>query len=138
MITRMQVTTMGPCPPLQIARRALALGLGAMLLSLTQGCIYRMPIQQGNHIDQSVVAQVKPGMTHAQVRYLLGTPMVPGAFDKDRWDYDYYLKLRRLPKPMQTHVTVYFKNELVERVVSDAMGDPAEPVSPLPVAASGA
>ena len=138
MITLMQVTTMGRRPPLRIARRVLGLSLAALLLSLMQGCVYRMPIQQGNHIDQSVVSQVKPGMTHTQVRYLLGTPMVPGAFDKDRWDYDYYLKLRRLPKPMQTHVTVYFKNDLVERVVSDAMGDPAEPVSPLPVTAPGA
>ena len=138
MITRMQVTTMGRCPPLRIARRALALSLGALLLTLTQGCIYRMPIQQGNHLDQSVVAQVKPGMTHAQVRYLLGTPMVPGAFDNERWDYDYYLKLRHLRTPLQTHVTVFFKNDVVERVVSDAMGDPAEPVSPLPVTAPGA
>ncbi len=32
-------------------------------------------------------------MTRAQVRYLLGTPMVPGGFDNDRWDYDYYLKI---------------------------------------------
>jgi outer membrane protein assembly factor BamE len=111
MITRMQVTTMGRRSPLRIARRA-GLSLGVLLLSLTQSCIYRMPIQQGNHIDQSVVSQVKPGMTHAQVRYLLGTPMVPGAFANDRWDYDYYLKLRRLHKPMQTHVTVYFKNDL--------------------------
>ena len=84
MITRMQVTTTGRRPPPRFVRCALALSLGALLLSLTQGCIYRMPIQQGNHLDQSVVAQVKPGMTHAQVRYLLGTPMVPGAFASDR------------------------------------------------------
>ncbi len=38
-------------------------------------------------------------MTRAQVRYLLGTPMVPGGFDNDRWDYDYYLKLRQLHAP---------------------------------------
>lgn len=136
-MTHMQVTTMGRCSPLRIARRA-GLSLGVLLLVLTQGCIYRMPIQQGNHIDQSVVSQVKPGMTHAQVRYLLGTPMVPGAFAKDRWDYDYYLKMRHLRKPQRAHVTVFFKNELVERVVSDAMGDPAEPVSTRPVTSPGA
>ena len=68
--------------------------LGARLL--TTACVYRMPIQQGNYLDPAVIAQVKPGMTHSQVRYLLGTPMVPGAFDNARWDYDYYLKTRRL------------------------------------------
>ena len=136
-MTHMQVTTMGRCSPQRIARRA-GLSLGVLWLVLTQGCIYRMPIQQGNHIDQSVVAQVKPGMTHAQVRYLLGTPMVPGAFANERWDYDYYLKMRHLRKPQRAHVTVFFKNELVERVVSDAMGDPAEPVSTRPVTSPGA
>ena len=47
----------------------------------------------------AALAQVKPGMTRAQVRYLLGTPQVPGAFDKDRWDYDYYLKISHTSKP---------------------------------------
>ena len=47
---------------------------------LLSGCVYRMPIQQGNYLDPAVDAQVKPGMTHSQVRYLLGTPMVPGGF----------------------------------------------------------
>ena len=31
-------------------------------------------------------------MTRTQVRYLLGTPMVPDLFDKDRWDYLYYFQ----------------------------------------------
>ena len=39
-------------------------------------------------------------MTRSQVRYLLGTPMVPAIFDKDRWDYLYYFKIgQRLHKP---------------------------------------
>lgn len=137
MITLMQVTTTGRRPPPRFVSCALALGLGALLLGLAQGCVYRMPIQQGNHIDQSVVSQVKPGMTHAQVRYLLGTPMVPGAFANDRWDYDYYLKTRRLHSPKRAHVTVFFSNDVVERVSSDALGDPAEPVSKRPVTAPG-
>ena len=58
-----------------------------------------MPIQQGNYLDPAAIAQVKAGMTHSQVRYLLGTPMVPGGFDNSRWDYDYYLKTRRLQSP---------------------------------------
>ena len=129
---------MGRRSPLRISRRALGLSLGALLLGLAQGCVYRMPIQQGNHIDQSVVSQVKPGMTHTQVRYLLGTPMVPGAFATDRWDYDYYLKMRHLHTPQRAHVTVFFKDDLVERVSSDARGDPAEPVSKRPVTSPGA
>ena len=29
-------------------------------------------------------------MTRSQVRFLLGTPMVPDAFDDSRWDYYYF------------------------------------------------
>ncbi len=63
---------------LQVRRtpwRALAAAAAVLAAS---GCVYRMPIQQGNYLDPVVIAQVKPGMTHSQVRYLLGTPMVPG------------------------------------------------------------
>ncbi len=58
-------------------------------------------------------------MTHSQVRGLLGTPMVPGAFDDSRWDYDYYLKTRRLQNPARGHVVIYFQDSLVARVDSN-------------------
>jgi outer membrane protein assembly factor BamE len=107
------------------------------------GCVYRMPIQQGNYLDPVVIAQIKPGMTHSQVRYLLGTPMVPGAFDNARWDYDYYLKTQRLHNPGRGHVAVFFTNDLVSRVDSDVTKAPLAPISvrgataPEPRAAGG-
>ncbi|MFT3905264.1 MAG: outer membrane protein assembly factor BamE [Steroidobacteraceae bacterium] len=82
------------------------------------GCVYRMPIQQGNYIDPKAIEQVKPGMTRSQVRFLLGTPMTPVAFDNSRWDYDYFLKARRLRTPAKGHATVYFKEDVVDRVDS--------------------
>src|ERR1700687_3571582 len=94
------------------------------------GCLYRMAIQQGNYLDPAAIAQVKVGMTHSQVHYLLGTPMVPGGFDDTRWDYDYYLKMRRLQTPRRSHVVVYFENNLVARVDSDVKFAPFTPVSP--------
>jgi outer membrane protein assembly factor BamE len=93
-------------------------------------CVYRMPIQQGNFLDPVVIAQVKPGMTHSQVRYLLGTPMVPGGFDNSRWDYDYYLKTRRLQGPGRGHVAIFFANNLVSRVDSDVKTAPFAALSP--------
>jgi outer membrane protein assembly factor BamE (lipoprotein component of BamABCDE complex) len=105
---------------------------------LAAGCIYQMPIQQGNHLDAATVSQIKPGMTRVQVRYLLGTPMVPGMFERDRWDYDYYLKLRRLSKIVRGHVTVYFKGELVDHVDSDVNNNPREPVTDRKVTRPGA
>lgn len=127
MIVSMQIT---------ISRRLAALLLAAGTLAAT-GCVYHMPIQQGNHLDATTVAQVKAGMTRAQVRYLLGTPMVPGGFENDRWDYDYYLKLRHLQHPRRNHVVVYFHNDVVDHVDSDVKGNPAEHVSTKPINAPG-
>jgi outer membrane protein assembly factor BamE len=88
------------------------------LLVLAAGCLYRMPLQQGNLLEQDQISQLQTGMTRSQVLYLLGTPMVPPAFSNDRWDYYYsfddyrgYRETRRL--------TVWFKDEKVERIDSD-------------------
>jgi outer membrane protein assembly factor BamE len=93
----------------------------AICLVTVSGCVYEMPIQQGNFLDATTLVQVKKGMTRAQVRYLMGTPMVPGGFDNDRWDYQYYLKIRQLDHPRRARATVYFKNDLVDHVDSDVM-----------------
>ena len=106
-----------------VLTRGRALAMLALLCAL-DACVYRMPIQQGNYLDPAVIAQVKPGMTHSQVRYLLGTPMVPGAFDSGRWDYDYYLKNRRLQGPGRGHVSIFFTNNLVASVDSDVKSAP--------------
>ena len=91
-----------------------ALGLLASS-TLLCGCVYRMNIQQGNYLEGRTVDQLQVGMTRSQVRYLLGTPMVPDAFDKGRWDYLYYFKKGRLKRPEERHLIVWFKEEKVER-----------------------
>ena len=80
------------------------------------GCVYRINIQQGNFLDQAAVEQVKPGMTRSQVRYLLGTPMVSDPFNKERWDYIYYLKKGRSRHVDSRRVTVYFESDKVAKL----------------------
>src|SRR5580693_6065239 len=92
--------------------RGMALGL-VTAGTLASGCVYRMDIQQGNYLEGKTVDQLAVGMTRSQVRYLLGTPMVPDLFDKDRWDYLYYFQRGRLHRPEQRHVIVYFKDDKV-------------------------
>jgi outer membrane protein assembly factor BamE len=79
-------------------------------------CVYRINIQQGNFLDQKEVDQVKDGMTRSQVRYLLGTPMVADSFDKERWDYIYYLKKGRSRHIDSRRVTVYFDGDKVAKL----------------------
>ncbi len=94
------------------ASLALALCCGV----LSSACVYRINIQQGNFLDQAAVDQVKDGMTRSQVRYLLGTPMVADSFDKERWDYIYYLKKGRSGHIDSRRVTVYFDGDKVVKL----------------------
>ena len=88
-----------------------------MVLSLAaSACVYHINIQQGNFLDQAAVEQVKAGMTRSQVRYLLGTPMVADSFNKERWDYIYYLKKGRNSHVDSRRVTVYFDGDKVAKL----------------------
>jgi len=97
--------------------KILRTGLIAVGLALAAGgCVYRINIQQGNFLDQAAVDTVKAGMTRSQVRYLLGTPMVADSFNKERWDYIYYLKKGRTRHVDSRRVTVYFDGDKVARL----------------------
>ncbi|HKV96995.1 MAG TPA: outer membrane protein assembly factor BamE [Gammaproteobacteria bacterium] len=87
-----------------------ALLLAALALS---ACVYRPDIKQGNFLKPEMIEQVKPGMTEAQVRFVLGPPMIRDPFHTDRWDYVYYnLPSSLAPKQgvSREHVVVYFKD----------------------------
>jgi outer membrane protein assembly factor BamE len=96
---------------------------------------YRIDIQQGNFVSQEMVAQLKPGMSREQVRFVLGTPLVADIFHADRWDYVYY---RDTPgKPRETRkLSVFFEDNKLARVVGDTM--PSIPASVEPATAQPA
>ena len=85
------------------------------MLGGASGCVYRVTVQQGNFLEKRNTDQLVTGMTKVQVRYLLGTPMMPTIFDTDRWDYLYYLKIGR-KEPIQRQLTVYFKEDKVDKI----------------------
>lgn len=106
------------------ATRATALLCLALLASLAAGCVYRMPVQQGNLLDPAQVAQLEEGMTRTQVSFLLGTPMVPPGFDDSRWDYFYFVKIRQLKEPLTRRLTVFFEDDKVVRFEKLNIPDP--------------
>jgi outer membrane protein assembly factor BamE len=114
----------GPSP-ISGARTLVLLMSLAATFAATSGCVYRMNIQQGNFLEARTVNQLQPGMTRSQVRYLLGTPMVPDAFDKERWDYLYFFKKGRLHKPEERHLIVYFKEDKVDKFERNNVPDKA-------------
>ncbi|RVU31429.1 outer membrane protein assembly factor BamE [Neptunomonas marina] len=54
--------------------------------------VYKIDIPQGNIVTQEMVDQLRPGMNHNQVRYVLGTPLITDTFHDGRWDYIYTIK----------------------------------------------
>jgi outer membrane protein assembly factor BamE len=97
----------------RLALPTIFLAVGAFLSS---GCVYKMNIQQGNYLVADSVSQLKEGMTRSQVRFLLGTPMVPDAFDESRWDYYYFFSSRKFKEPLKRRLTVYFEEDKVQRI----------------------
>ncbi|QTN26915.1 outer membrane protein assembly factor BamE [Rhodoferax sp. AJA081-3] len=91
---------------------------------------YKMDIVQGNVVTKEQLAQLKPGMQRAQVRDILGTALLVSVFHADRWDYVFTLK-QQGAVPQSRKVTVFFKNDLVERTEADALPSEAEFVATL-------
>jgi outer membrane protein assembly factor BamE len=100
-------------------RKTTLLFLSLICLALASGCVYRASISQGNLIKQEDLDQAEIGMTKNQVRFLLGTPMIDDPFERDRWDYIYYLKIARDPAGQKRWVSIIFVDELVSEIRKD-------------------
>lgn len=101
------------------------------------GCslVYKLPVNQGNVIEQDQVDQVQVGMTPEQVEFLLGTAMVKSRLaDSARWDYVSYYRSPR-DREIQRTVTVVFADGVVSQIEGASTTDDREqsqPVDPPP------
>ena len=94
-------------------RKSAAL-LAFLALALLQACSpYRINIQQGNYLDEETIAQVEPGMTRAQVKFLLGTPLVADSFNENRWDYIFHYRNGKSQKVRNSKFVVFFEGDRV-------------------------
>jgi outer membrane protein assembly factor BamE len=91
---------------------------------------YRVEVVQGNFVSKEQVEALQKGMSREQVRQVLGTPLVSSLFHGDRWDYVFTLR-RRGVVPQRRHLTVWFKDDMMDRAEGDTMPSEAEFVSTL-------
>lgn len=105
------------------ARIAVLLLLGLAL----SGCgrflhVYKADLDQGNLVTKEMVEKLRPGMTPAQVRYVLGTPQVTDTFNPQRWDYVYdyvpgtHARRLGLPEVNNRRLTLFFENGVLSRI----------------------
>jgi outer membrane protein assembly factor BamE len=91
---------------------------------------YQIDVVQGNVVTREQVEQLRPGLPRQSVRDLLGTPLLQSVFHADRWDYVFSFR-RKGEESQLRKLTVFFKNDLLERFDADAMPTEAEFVSSL-------
>ena len=91
---------------------------------------YRIDIIQGNFVSKEQVAALKTGMTRAQVKDTLGTPLVSSLFHQDRWDYVFTLK-RQNVEPQSYKYTVFFKGDQLDKFEGDTMPSETEFIATL-------
>lgn len=92
---------------------------------------YKIDVRQGNYVTQEMVAQLKPGLTRDQVRFILGTPMVADMFHADRWDYLYRFQPGR-GEVQERRLTVFFVDNRLSRVAGDVVANEAGNEAPKP------
>lgn len=82
---------------------------------------YKMEVQQGNFVDQDMVARLKPGMSREQVKFVLGTPLVSDMFHADRWDYVFSRRPVGGGATQQRRLTVFFEDNKLARLEGDVV-----------------
>ncbi len=98
--------------------------------------VHKITVQQGNVITQEMIDSLKPGMTRAQVAFVMGEPVVRNTFDQDRWDYIYTLEVPgildrdlRISLHFEEDKLAYFTGDYVpssEELEDSEDGDAAE------------
>ncbi len=86
---------------------------------------YVPDVVQGNFVSREQRQFLRPGMTRAQVRDVLGTPLVSSVFHADRWDYAFSIRRQGVP-PQQFRLTVHFSNDVLSLIEGDELPSEVE------------
>jgi outer membrane protein assembly factor BamE len=118
----------------------------ALILVILTGCsmpkfslprLFKITIQQGNVLTQEMVDQLKPGMTHSQVAFIMGEPVLRNTFNENRWDYIYTIELPgyfsqdvRMNLFFESDALAYFTGDLAPTEGADAADEDDTSASP--------
>jgi len=80
--------------------------------------VYKVDVQQGNIVDQSMIDQLRPSMNKRQVLYIMGSPMLADVFHSKRWDYLYSVQIGGGDR-QQKRISLFFDNDQLIGVQGD-------------------
>lgn len=117
----------------------------SLILVIMTGCsipklslprLYKITVQQGNVITQEMIDQLKPGMTHSQVAFIMGEPILRNTFNENRWDYIYTIELPgyfsqdlRMSLFFEDDILAYFTGDLAPTAAKEEQEETAEDVA---------
>ena len=64
-----------------------------IFISCTSLSPYKVPILQGNIIDEDDISKLKEGLTKEQIQFIFGTAIIKDPFHSNRWDYYYSIQI---------------------------------------------
>ena len=76
---------------------------------------YKVEVVQGNVVTKEQADAIKPGMSRAQVRDILGSPLLTDVFHQDRWDYVFTIR-RQGAEPQHRRIVVLFDGEALKSI----------------------
>ncbi len=97
----------------------------AGLTACSTNLIYKPEVVQGNFVSREQVQALRAGMPRQAVRDVLGTPLLASLFHADRWDYAFAIR-RQGAEPQQRRISVFFKNDMLDRIEGDPLPTEAE------------
>lgn len=81
---------------------------------------YKIEVVQGNFVSKEQRAALQNGMPRAQVRDILGSPLVTSTFHADRWDYVFTIR-RQGQEPQLRRLSVFFKGDELSKIEHDEL-----------------
>lgn len=92
--------------------------------------VYKIDINQGNIVDQTMIDQIRPDMTERQVLYILGSPMLVDSFHQKRWDYLYSNQPSGEDRQQKKVSILFSEDNLVTGIQGDFKPSPAPVTKP--------
>lgn len=91
---------------------------------------YKLEVVQGNFVSSEQVSALRAGMPRAQVRNILGTPLLNDVFHPNRWDYVFTMERDGIVSKA-LRLTVHFNGDQLTRWDGDTMPSETEFVQTL-------
>ncbi|MFM2476342.1 outer membrane protein assembly factor BamE [Celerinatantimonas sp. MCCC 1A17872] len=86
--------------------------------SMLDKLVYKIDIPQGNYVEQKEVNQLRIGMSPAQVKYVMGPPMLVDLFTPHTWYYIYHYQVGN-GKLTQKKLVITFKDNKLVSMTGD-------------------